>query len=135
MANHGISWVTGAHVRFGSLDFIITVGEELVLAHAAIQSLPSIGLNHERLGRQLGVSLGPQQSREDQHHLTISNTNDITWSSRGGSLSLERHVRSASIALPFGLHNAAATVSHLVARCMVFQPMNNEFVGVIEHVT
>ena len=59
MASHGISWVLGTHVRFGSLDFIITVGGELALAHAAIQSLPSIGLNHERLGRQLGVSLGP----------------------------------------------------------------------------
>ena len=58
MANHGISWVPGAHVRFGSLDFIITVGRELALAHTAIQCIPSIGLNHERLGRQLGVSLG-----------------------------------------------------------------------------
>ena len=60
MANHGISWVPGAHVRFKSLDFIVTVGGELALAHATIQSLPSIGLNHERLGRQLGISLGPQ---------------------------------------------------------------------------
>ena len=38
MASHGISWVLGAHVRFGNLDFIITVGGELVLVHAAIQS-------------------------------------------------------------------------------------------------
>ena len=65
MDNHNISWVLGAHVRFGSLDFIITVGGELVRAHAAIQSLPSIGLDQERLGRQLGVSLGPQQSEEN----------------------------------------------------------------------
>ena len=50
MANHDISWVLGAHVRFGNLDFIITVGGELVWAHAALQSLPSIGLDHERLG-------------------------------------------------------------------------------------
>ena len=49
MANHGISWVPGAHVRFKSLDFIVTVGGELALAHAAIQSLPSIGLNYKRL--------------------------------------------------------------------------------------
>ena len=65
MASHGISWVLGAHVRFGNLDFIITMGGDLALAHATIQSLPSISLNHERLERQLGVSLGPQQSRED----------------------------------------------------------------------
>ena len=45
MANHDISWVLGAHVCFRSLDFIITVVGELVRAHAAIQSLPSIGLD------------------------------------------------------------------------------------------
>ena len=60
MANHDVSWVLGAHVRFGSLDFIVTVGGELVLAHVTIQSLPSIGLNYERLVRRLSVSLGPQ---------------------------------------------------------------------------
>ena len=43
MANHAINWAPGAHVRFGDLDFIITVGGELALAHAAIQPLPSIG--------------------------------------------------------------------------------------------
>ena len=64
MVNHNVSWVLGAHVRFGSLDFVIIVGGELVRAHTAIQSVPSIGLDHERLGRQLGVSFGPQQSRE-----------------------------------------------------------------------
>ena len=45
MASHSISWVPSAHVRFGGLDFIITVGGELALAHAAIQPLPSIGLD------------------------------------------------------------------------------------------
>ena len=49
MASHGISWVLGAHVRFENLDFIITVGGEQALAHATIQSLPFIGLNHKRL--------------------------------------------------------------------------------------
>ena len=46
-------------MRFGDLDFIITMGGELALAHASIQPLPSIGLDYERLERQLGVSLGP----------------------------------------------------------------------------
>ena len=36
--------------------------------------------------------------------------------------------------LLFDLHNAATTLSHLVARCMVPPPANGEFVGVIEHV-
>ena len=42
MANHAIIWVLGAHVRFGDLDFIVTVVGELALAHLTIQSLPSI---------------------------------------------------------------------------------------------
>ena len=77
MASHGISWVPGAHVHFRNLDFIITVGRELAMAHAAIQSLPSISLNHERLECQLNVSLGPLQSMEDQHHLILSDTIDM----------------------------------------------------------
>ena len=51
MASHGISWVPSAHVRFGDLDFIVTVGGELALAHDAIQSLPSISFNYRRLER------------------------------------------------------------------------------------
>ena len=57
MASHDISWVSGAHVRFGDLDFIITMGGELALAHAAIQPLPSIGLYCRRVEHQLSVSL------------------------------------------------------------------------------
>ena len=134
MASHDISWVLGTHMHFGDLDFIIMVGGELALAHAAIQSLSSIGLNYERLERQLGVSLGPQQSREDQHCLTLSDANDTAWFFGGGSLSPEHHIRSSPTTLPFGLRNPAATVSHLVARRMVLPPTNNEFVGVIEHI-
>ena len=49
MAIHAISWVPGAHVHIGDLDFIVMVGGELALAHAAIQSLPSIGFNYGAL--------------------------------------------------------------------------------------
>ena len=77
MANHNVSWVPGAHVRFGSLDFVITVGGELVWAQTAIQSLPSIVLDHKKCGRQLGISLGPQQSRENQCRLALSNDDDV----------------------------------------------------------
>ena len=59
MASHAISWVLGAHVHFGDMDFIITVGGELALAHVAIQSLPSIDFSYGRLERQPSVSLGP----------------------------------------------------------------------------
>jgi hypothetical protein len=32
MASHGIDWILGAHVRFRSLDFIVTLEGELVQA-------------------------------------------------------------------------------------------------------
>ena len=51
MANHAISWVPGAHMHFGDLDFNVTVGGELALAHLAFQSLPSIGSGYRRLER------------------------------------------------------------------------------------
>ena len=60
MASDGINWVPGTHMHFRSPDLIIMVGGELALAHAAIQSLPSIGLDYKRLECQLGASLGPQ---------------------------------------------------------------------------
>ena len=59
MANHAVSWVLGTHVCFGDLYFIITLGGELVLAHAAVQSLPPINFSYRRLEGQPGVSLGP----------------------------------------------------------------------------
>ena len=49
MANHAISWVPGACVCFGDLDFIVTLGGELALTHAAIQSLPPINFSYRRL--------------------------------------------------------------------------------------
>ena len=39
------------------------------------------------------------------------------------------------MALPFGLRNAAATVSHLVAQRTIPSPANNKFVGMIESIT
>ena len=37
MASHGVSWVPGAHVRFGSLDFIVTTQGELAWAPAPVK--------------------------------------------------------------------------------------------------
>ena len=87
-------------MRFGDLDFIITVGGELALAHITIQSLPSIDFNYVRLECQLDVSPGPQLSREDPRCLTPS---------------LEHSAWSAPMVLLFGLCNVVATISHLVA--------------------
>ena len=103
MASHGVSWVLGAHVCFGNLDFIITTEGELMQAPVAVQPLHSSGLDaitealeelrlhapearasgsdqllgfdYRRLERQLGAFLGPRPPREDLHHLTFSFAN------------------------------------------------------------
>ena len=120
MASHAINWVPGAHVRSDDLNFIVTMGGELALAHTAIQSLPSASFNYGRLERQPNISLGPQPSKEDPFRLTLSP---------------KHSTRSAPTALLFSLHNAAATVSHLVARRTISSPVNNEFMGMIKFVT
>ena len=58
----------------------------------------------------------------------------MAWFAGEASLSLEQHIRSTPTALSFDLRNVAATTSHLVARSMVLPPMNNKFMGVIEHI-
>ena len=45
MASHGISWVLGAHVRFGDLDFIFMVEGELAQAPVVIQPFHSTSLD------------------------------------------------------------------------------------------
>ena len=45
MASHGVSWVSGAHVCFRSLDFIVTMEGELAQALVVVQPLHSTGLN------------------------------------------------------------------------------------------
>ena len=45
MASHNLSWVPSSHVRFGDLDFIVTMEGEIGLAPTALQPLHSAGLN------------------------------------------------------------------------------------------
>ena len=45
MASHGISWVLGTHVRFGDLDFIVTVKGELAWAPIVVKPLHSTDLD------------------------------------------------------------------------------------------
>jgi len=107
-------------VRFGDLDFIITLEGELALTHSAAPSLPSINLSHLRLEGPPGNSLGVQSPREASHNATLCP---------------EGSVRSAPIAFPFGLRNTAATTGHLLALRVVQSPTDIEFVGAIEHDT
>ena len=88
MASHDITWVSGMHVHFGDLYFIIMMEGELARAPIIIQPLHSTGLNaiaealeelqlhalethapissqllgfdYGRLERQLGAFLGPR---------------------------------------------------------------------------
>ena len=90
MASHSISWVPGAHVCFGDLDFILMAELELVRVPIVVQPFHSTGLDaiiemleelwphaleahapgsgqllnfdYVRLERQHGVFLGPQPS-------------------------------------------------------------------------
>jgi len=71
MATYAISWAPGTHVRFGDLDFIVTLGGELMLIHTAAQPLPSIILSHLRIEGPWGNSLGPQLSREPPRSITL----------------------------------------------------------------
>ena len=45
MASHGVSWVPGAHVGFGNLDFIIMMEGELVQVPTTVQPLHSASLD------------------------------------------------------------------------------------------
>ena len=59
----------------------------------------------------------------------------MAWLAGGEPLSPEHLIRSAPTVLPFGLRNTVGTVSHLVAQRMIPPPTNDEFIGVIEHIT
>ena len=45
MASHDITWVLGAHVRFGDLNFIIMTEGELARAPIIVQPLHSAGFD------------------------------------------------------------------------------------------
>ena len=106
MASHGVSWVPGAHMCFGNLDFIVTMEGELAQVPATVQPLHSAGLDaiaealeelqlqapeahalgsdqlldfhYGRLERQLDAFLGPRPSQEDLRCLTFSFANIMT---------------------------------------------------------
>jgi len=106
MASHGVSWVLGTDMRFGSLDFIVTMEGELARAPAPVQLLRStsldaivkaleklqlrtpearvprsdqlLGFDYGRLEHQLDAIMGHQPSQEDVRCLTFSLTNVMT---------------------------------------------------------
>jgi hypothetical protein len=68
MASHGVSWVPGTHVRFGSLDFFVTTQGELTRAPAPVQPIRSVGLDTvvEALKELQLHTLEARASRSDQ---------------------------------------------------------------------
>ena len=117
MASHSVSWVLDTHVRFGDLDFIVTMEGELrrlPLSSNLSTSLAStrsprrlrscsymhrrpaplgsyhlLSFDYGRLDRQLGAFLGPRPSREDLRRLTSSFANVMTQLTGGEPLSPE----------------------------------------------
>ena len=45
MASHNLSWISGAHMRFGDLDLIIRMEGELAMAPTAVRPLHSASLD------------------------------------------------------------------------------------------
>ena len=78
--------------------------------------------------------MGPRPSREELRCLTFSFANVMMQLARGEPLSPGHLTRGASAAFPFGLHNAAGTVGHLVVQHMPSPPTNDEFMGITEFV-
>ena len=107
-------------MRFGNLDFIITLGGELALTHSAAPSPPSMNLSRLRLEAPPGNSRGVPSPKETSHNDTLCP---------------EGSVQSAPTAFPFGLRNAAATAGRLLALRLVQSPTDIEFVGAIEQDT
>ena len=120
MATHAITWAPGAHMRFGDLDFIITLGGELALTHSAAPSPPSINLSRLRLRGPPGDSRGVPSPKEASHNATMCPEGSV-W--------------SVPTAFPFGHRNVAATAGLLLALRMVQPPTDIEFVGAIERDT
>jgi len=141
MASHGISWVPGAHVRFGDLDFIITAEGELTRALVVVQpfhstSLDSIAEVLEQL--RLHATGGPLPRERSAPRLRLWEVGASAWhllgtpavlgeptpphllirqhhgtAYQGEPLSPEYLIRSAPIVLPFGLRNATETMATL----------------------
>ena len=148
MASHSVTWVQGAHVCIGSLDFIIRMERELVQAPTTIQPLHSasldaiaetleelqlhapkaraprsdqlLGFDYERLERQLGAFLGPRPSQEDLCRITFSLANVMMQLARGEPLSLEYLIRSA----PTALSSALALISNDTYYSNKLKPQN-----------
>ena len=88
MASCNVSWVPGAHVRFGSLDFIVMTEGELARSPIAVQplhftSLDAIAEALEELelhapGAHAPGSDQTRPSREDLRYLTFSFANVMT---------------------------------------------------------
>jgi hypothetical protein len=153
MASHDIDWTPGAHVRFGSLDFIVTTEGELVRAPAP-QPPPTTGLDvivralkelqlsapearapkHDqlldfdfgKLEHQLTVYLGPHPSWEDLCALTFFFVNIMTQLAGGEPLSPDVMTQGASMAFPYGLRNAAQIVERHMALHSCPMPANDE---------
>jgi hypothetical protein len=143
MANHAGGWPSGALMRFGSLDYIITMEGGLEQVRVPIQPTRAANLDpvveafeglrlrapedrtsesswfpdfdYKRLGCQLHAFLGPRVTQEDllQGFFLLAN---ITVELSGGELLSQKiMVGSALTVFPFGLHTVAEDVHCLIS--------------------
>ena len=76
MASHNLSWVPRAHVRFGDLNFIVTMEGELARAPAIIQPFHSADLD--------AIT---EALEEERLHAWGEATNSLTLTTGGSSAS------------------------------------------------
>jgi hypothetical protein len=146
MANHAGGWALGALVRFGILDFIVTMEEGLEQIHVPTRPIRASVLNsiiedfgglqlHAPKDRNPGDSPPLDFDYEDLH-LTLSSLANITAQLFGGEpLSLEISARGIPTRFPFGLRNGARDAHRLTAAFFGSTPMDGKFVGMMDYIS
>jgi hypothetical protein len=150
MANHAEGLAPGALVRFGSLDFIVTIGGGLEHIHVlvrptrtanlgpVVEAFEGMRLRARRImpprivgpltsimrvwGIKLHVFMGPRPTLEDLHHVLFSLANIMAQLSGGETLSLEIPTMGVPKRLPFSLPTRWRTRIVLPRRLLVHPP-------------
>jgi len=156
MANNTGSWASGALMRFGSLDFIVTIGGGLeriqapthsdginAVTHALrdlrLRRQGDASASHQRSGfdiacleRQLQTFLGPRSIRDD-FRCTVYTLANVAAPLAGGYPIPPNVMADHAVAtfLP-GPGNAARRTRHHMAHHVITHPGGTEIVGMAE---
>ena len=135
LPSHYVSFTPGAHVHFGTLEFLVLEENQLELVKSvppvssadpntvittpegpqpdALEtqtpdSVPTPAFDYRRLERLLSTFMQPRPSPEDLRHLFFSYANIMEQLNGRETLPLGSILGSTPMAYPFGLRNAAA---------------------------